>query len=57
MFAYRVRMCVAKEELDVLLAHSDVAAASTPVLIFANKVRTPTQCACNLFRHLDAGHD
>lgn len=34
----RIRMCVAKEELETLLAHPDVRAASAPILLFANKV-------------------
>jgi hypothetical protein len=31
-------MCVAKEELDELLNHPDVAASDCPILVFANKV-------------------
>jgi hypothetical protein len=32
-------MCVAKEELDELLNHPDVAASDCPILVFANKVQ------------------
>ncbi|KAG5181274.1 ADP-ribosylation factor family [Tribonema minus] len=37
----RVRMCVAKEELDELLTHPDVSNSCTPILIFANKMDLP----------------
>lgn len=37
----RVRMCVAKEELDELLAHQDIAHTNIPLLVFANKMDLP----------------
>ena len=38
----RLRMCVARDELDGLLAHADIrAAAATPILFFANKMDLP----------------
>ena len=36
----RLRMCVAKEELQTLLLHGDVAARNIPIVFFANKVRS-----------------
>jgi hypothetical protein len=35
----RLRMCVAKEELQTLLMHADVASKNMPIVFFANKVR------------------
>jgi ADP-ribosylation factor family len=40
-----MRMCVAKEELDELLNHPDVAASDCPILVFANKVTAYTTVA------------
>ena len=34
----RLRVCVAKEELEMLMSHEDVKDSSTPLLIFANKM-------------------
>ena len=34
----RIRMCVAKEELDLLLGHEAVKNSRAPILFFANKV-------------------
>ena len=34
----RIRMCVAKEELDQLLSHESIRRARAPILFFANKV-------------------
>ena len=45
----RIRMCVAKEELDVLLAHDDIKAARIPVLFFANKVYILSISICALW--------
>ena len=36
----KVRMCVAKDELDQLLNHADIKASLCPMLFFANKVRS-----------------
>lgn len=45
----RLRMCVAKEELEQLLAHADIKQGRAPVLFFANKMdipgaMTPEEC-------------
>lgn len=37
----RIRMAVAKDELDALLGHPDVRKAGAPVLFFANKMDLP----------------
>jgi 50S ribosomal subunit-associated GTPase HflX len=38
----KIRMCVAKDELDAMLAHPDVKKASScPILFFANKMDLP----------------
>jgi GTPase Era involved in 16S rRNA processing len=38
----KIRMCVAKDELDAMLAHPDVKrAAGCPILFFANKMDLP----------------
>lgn len=37
----RMRVCVARDELDTLLAHADIAAAKPPMLFFANKQDLP----------------
>jgi ADP-ribosylation factor-like protein 6 len=34
----RIRMCVAKEELDILLNHELIKKSKAPILFFANKV-------------------
>ena len=34
----RLRMCVAKEELDQLLAHEEIKKTAAPIVFFANKV-------------------
>jgi ADP-ribosylation factor-like protein 6 len=34
----RIRMCVAKEELEQLLAHEEIKKVKAPILFFANKV-------------------
>ncbi len=34
----RIRMAVAKDELDALLAHADVRRGTAPILVFANKM-------------------
>jgi ADP-ribosylation factor-like protein 6 len=39
--ADRIRMAVAKDELDVMLAHADVRGGSAPLLVFANKSDLP----------------
>jgi GTPase SAR1 family protein len=35
----RLRLAVAKEELEQLLAHADISRSSCPIVFFANKVR------------------
>eukprot|EP01041_Mallomonas_annulata_P009111 gene9111-18878_t len=45
----RFRTCVAKEELDQLLAHEDIKASNIPIIFFANKMdisgaMTPEEC-------------
>jgi ADP-ribosylation factor-like protein 6 len=40
----RLRMCVAKEELDQLLSHDDIKRAKIPILFFANKVGKTRFC-------------
>ena len=37
----KIRMCVAKDELDAMLAHADVRHSRAPVLVFANKSDLP----------------
>ncbi|CAM9322625.1 unnamed protein product [Chrysoparadoxa australica] len=37
----RIRACIAKEELDELLHHKDIARTSVPILLFANKIDMP----------------
>lgn len=37
----RIRMAVAKDELDALLGHADVRKSGAPVLFFANKMDLP----------------
>jgi ADP-ribosylation factor-like protein 6 len=39
--ADRLRLCVARDELESLLAHADVAARRPPMLFFANKMDVP----------------
>jgi ADP-ribosylation factor-like protein 6 len=34
----KIRMCVAKEELEILLNHAEIKPVRIPVLFFANKV-------------------
>ena len=34
----KVRMCVAKDEMETLLSHDDLVNEDVPVLFFANKV-------------------
>ena len=34
----RIRMCVAKEELEQLLNHEEIKKCRSPILFFANKV-------------------
>jgi ADP-ribosylation factor-like protein 6 len=34
----RIRMCVAKEELDMLLNHDEIKRSRAPLLFYANKV-------------------
>jgi len=38
----RLRMCVAKEELDQLLNHEEIKKTAAPIVFFANKVPTPS---------------
>jgi ADP-ribosylation factor-like protein 6 len=38
----RIRMCVAKDELDAMIACSDIKSHKVPVLLFANKKDLPT---------------
>ena len=45
----RIRMCVAKEELDTLLNHPEIQNSPAPILLFANKMdlpgaMTPQEC-------------
>ena len=56
----KIRMCVAKEELDQLLVHSDIKRSLCPMLFFANKTDsidafTPAECmnAMGLFHIRD----
>ena len=37
----KIRLCVAKDELDAMLAHADVRGGQAPVLVFANKSDLP----------------
>ena len=41
----RLRVCVAKEELDQLLRHEELTARPVPVLFFANKMDVPSAMA------------
>lgn len=34
----RIRMCVAKEELENMLSHQEIKSSKSPILFFANKV-------------------
>jgi ADP-ribosylation factor-like protein 6 len=38
----KIRMCVAKEELEVLLAHDAIVNMRIPILFYANKVKIST---------------
>ena len=38
----RLRMCVAKEELEQLLAHEAIRKIAAPILFFSNKVGLPS---------------
>lgn len=38
----KIRMCVAKDELDSMLAHRDIAGSRIPILFYANKMDLPT---------------
>ena len=56
----KIRMCVAKEELEQLLSHSDIKRSLCPMLFFANKTdsvgsMTPAECmdAMGLFQIRD----
>ena len=45
----RIRMCVARDELELLLEHADMKTNNAPLLILANKIDlpgtiTPQQC-------------
>mmetsp|Transcript_14158 Transcript_14158/g.18543 ORF Transcript_14158/g.18543 Transcript_14158/m.18543 type:complete len:186 (-) Transcript_14158:208-765(-) len=45
----RIRMCVAKDELDTFLSHEDITGRDIPILFFANKMDqhnalTPLDC-------------
>lgn len=50
----RIRMCVAKEELETLLNHPEIQNSPAPILLFANKVHIPEQTypSMFLFHHL-----
>lgn len=37
----KIRMCVARDELDSMLKHSDVAGHRVPILFYANKMDLP----------------
>jgi ADP-ribosylation factor-like protein 6 len=37
----KLRMCVAKDELDLLLSHNDIKTSVAPILVFANKSDLP----------------
>jgi ADP-ribosylation factor-like protein 6 len=37
----KIRMCVAKEELDTMMNHESIKRAPAPILFFANKVYLP----------------
>lgn len=37
----KIRVCVAKEELDQLLGHEDIRGSKIPILFFANKMDIP----------------
>ncbi len=41
----RLRLCVAKEELEQLLGHDELRAGAVPVLFFANKMDVPSAMA------------
>lgn len=51
----RLRMCVAKEELDQLLAHEEIKKTHAPIVFFANKVSyrkaTNVQSLCAILTH------
>ena len=52
----RLRMCVAKEELEQLLKHDDIKSSRCPILFFANKVRllffaASSRCGGHFFSH------
>jgi GTPase SAR1 family protein len=38
----KIRICVAKNELEALLANNDIKASNIPILFFANKVSPKT---------------
>lgn len=49
----RIRMCVAKDELEMLLKHQDICASPVPIIFFANKMDipgalTPFECSQQL---------
>eukprot|EP00002_Diphylleia_rotans_P007430 TRINITY_DN1697_c0_g1_i2.p2 TRINITY_DN1697_c0_g1~~TRINITY_DN1697_c0_g1_i2.p2 ORF type:complete len:114 (+),score=25.78 TRINITY_DN1697_c0_g1_i2:504-845(+) len=49
----KIRLCVAKDELEVLLEHPDIKARKIPILFFANKMdmpngMTPVECVQGL---------
>ena len=49
----RIRMCVAKDELEMLLKHRDICASPVPIIFFANKMDipgalTPFECSQQL---------
>uniref|UniRef100_A0A7S2V202 ADP-ribosylation factor-like protein 6 n=1 Tax=Fibrocapsa japonica TaxID=94617 RepID=A0A7S2V202_9STRA len=37
----RIRLCVAKDELETMMAHEDVSSTNIPILFFANKMDLP----------------
>ncbi len=41
----KVRMCVARDELDELLNHDSIKGRPIPILFFANKMDVPGSCA------------
>jgi ADP-ribosylation factor-like protein 6 len=56
----KVRMCVAKDELDALLGHADIAGIDIPILFFANKMDLPsalTPVDCMQVMELENIHD
>ena len=40
----KIRMCVAKEELEMILKHPSIKASLCPMLFFANKTDSPDAC-------------